>query len=74
MPFANFCPSILKHTDLPFLASQIAPRPIVIAGCIDAAGKKLDPPSVQQSYADAVAKGHVTIRPDADWSFADRLA
>ena len=74
VPFANFCPSILKYTDLPLLASQVAPRPIVIAGSIDAAGNKLDPSSVRQAYADAVAKGHVTISSDADWSFQNLLA
>ncbi|HEY2017223.1 MAG TPA: acetylxylan esterase, partial [Bryobacteraceae bacterium] len=37
-PLASLAPDVLRVTDLPEIASSIAPRPVVVAGAIDAAG------------------------------------
>ena len=70
-PFANFCPSILLHTDLPKIISSLAPNKITLAGTVDAIGKTMDVATVRQVYADAAAKGHLKVSADADWTFRD---
>src|SRR5947209_8567877 len=40
-PLANFAVDILRHTDLPQIARSIAPRPVIVAGAVDASGKLL---------------------------------
>jgi cephalosporin-C deacetylase-like acetyl esterase len=37
-PFANFVPDVLRATDLPLIARRLAPRPVVVAGAVDANG------------------------------------
>jgi hypothetical protein len=45
--FGAFVPGLLKHTDLPELAASIAPRRVVLAGAVDAAGKPLEVAAVK---------------------------
>ena len=40
-PFANFLPNVLSATDLPEIAHSIAPRPVIVAGAVDASGRLL---------------------------------
>jgi len=40
-PFANFVPNVLRATDLPEIARSIAPRPVIVAGAVGAAGRLL---------------------------------
>ena len=49
-PFANFVPGVLRATDLPEIARRIAPRPVVVAGAVDASGHVV--PKAQSPYAD----------------------
>ena len=44
VPFASFAPNFLRHTDLPEVAATVAPRRIVLAGTVNAAGDRMDPP------------------------------
>ena len=52
-PFGNFVPDLLLHADLPDLASAIAPRRMVLAGAVDAAGVRLAAAEVQAEYRNA---------------------
>jgi len=63
-PLGNFVPDVLRHTDLPGLAAAIAPRRVVLAGAVDAAGRKLPVAEVRGEYGAA----NVDVRPDAVWS------
>jgi hypothetical protein len=72
--FGNFCFSILRHTDLPSIVAELAPRKVTMAGAVDATGNALDLAAVRQVYRDAEAKGHITLRPTADWQFRELLA
>jgi dienelactone hydrolase len=40
-PFANFVPNVLAAADLPEIARSVAPRPVIVAGAVDAAGRLL---------------------------------
>ncbi len=71
VPFANFCPSILLHTDLPKIVSNLAPAKITLAGTVDPIGKTMDAAAVRQVYGDAAVKGHLTVSADPDWTFRD---
>jgi dienelactone hydrolase len=59
-PLANFAPDALRYTDLPEIARSIAPRPVTVAGALDALGKPV--PRAQAPYSD--------YREDAAWDFA----
>ncbi|HXB71989.1 MAG TPA: acetylxylan esterase [Candidatus Acidoferrales bacterium] len=59
-PLANFVPDVLRYADLPEIARSIAPRPVIVAGAVDASGKAL--PRAQAPYAD--------FRQDSAWDFA----
>jgi len=72
-PFSNFCMSMLKHADLPEIVSGIAPRKIVVSGPVDGSGKKVNIEAVRDTYRDAIKKGHLTLREQADWSFGEWL-
>jgi dienelactone hydrolase len=61
-PFGNFAPSLLLHTDLPDLASAMAPRRLVLAGAVDANGGKLTVADVRAEYRSAA---NVEVRPEA---------
>ena len=65
--FANFVPNLLRHTDLPELAAQIAPRLVTLAGTVNAAGNTLEAAAVKRIYA---AAGNVIARDQADWDVA----
>jgi hypothetical protein len=67
VPFSNFVPSILRHKDLPEIAASITPRPVLMAGVVDAKGDRMDPDEVHRIYR---AAGNVTIRPEALWDEA----
>jgi dienelactone hydrolase len=40
-PLANFVPDVLRATDLPEIARSIAPRPVIVAGAVNASGRLL---------------------------------
>jgi hypothetical protein len=63
-PFGNFVPRILNHTDLPVLVAQLAPRRVVLAGVVDAAGSRMDPAKVRQLYARA---SNVEVKLEQEW-------
>lgn len=65
--FANFIPDILASTDLPDVVAGLAPRKVVIAGAVDAAGSSATPRAV---YSAALQRGHLELREKADWSAA----
>ena len=64
--FANFVPGLLRHTDLPDVAASLAPRPVTLAGTVDAEGRAMESAAVHGVYSG----GHVTIRDKADWDIA----
>ena len=49
-PLANFVPGFLRHTDLPQVAAGIAPRKVILAGMVDAAGRSLDAAAVHAEW------------------------
>jgi hypothetical protein len=61
--FANFVPNLLRHTDLPDVAASLAPRPVTLAGTVDASGSAMASAAVRGIYSG----GHVTVRDKADW-------
>ena len=68
--FANFVPNILAHTDLPDLIAGLAPRRVLIGGAVDAKGAVHSIPVARGIYGAALARGHVDLREQADWSSA----
>jgi dienelactone hydrolase len=70
-PFGNFVPHWLEHTDLPDLARSMAPTRLVLAGAVDAAGRKRPPEEVRQEYGNAP---NVRVLPDPRWSPESLLA
>jgi hypothetical protein len=64
-PFGNFVPHWLEHTDLPDLARSMAPTRLVLAGAVDAAGRKRALEEVRQEYGNAP---NVRVLPDPRWS------
>jgi dienelactone hydrolase len=69
-PLGNFVPNLLLHTDLPELASSMAPRRIVLAGAVDAAGGRLSAEAVRTEYGNA---GHIDVRPAPTWTMEAML-
>lgn len=63
-PLANFVFGLLRETDLPQLARSIAPRRLILAGAVDAAGKTLDIASVRRIWEPA---GNVELREAPAW-------
>ena len=63
-PFANIVPRMLHHTDLPQLASHVSPRPITLAGTVDAGGRKLGVGEVKKIYGDLA---DLKVLPEATW-------
>ena len=70
-PFGNFVPHLLEHTDLPDLARSMAPTRLVLAGAVDAAGRRRAPGEVRQEYGNAP---NVQVLPDPQWSPESILA
>jgi dienelactone hydrolase len=66
-PLANFVPRLLFEMDLPQLARAVAPRRVILAGAVGAAGEILDEDSVRRLYQ---AAPHVEVRPHASWGAA----
>jgi hypothetical protein len=61
-PLANFQPGGLLTTDLPFIAQTLAPRRLIVAGSVDAAGKMAPAAKVRELYG-----ADVDIRPEPAW-------
>jgi dienelactone hydrolase len=61
-PLGNFVPNLLLHADLPDLATAIAPRRMVLAGAVDAAGARLPAADVHAEYGNAA---NVEVRSEA---------
>jgi len=59
-PLANFAPDVLRFTDLSQIAASVAPRPVIVAGVVDAMGQPA--PRSQARYAD--------YREEPKWDFA----
>jgi cephalosporin-C deacetylase-like acetyl esterase len=47
---ANFLPGILDHTDLPEITAQSAARKVILAGMLDAGGRRLPVDEVKKAY------------------------
>jgi hypothetical protein len=63
VPFGNFVPRLLLHTDLPEIARDLAPRPLCLAGVVGPAGEPVPEPELRRLYSGT----HITIRPRAQW-------
>jgi len=48
--FSNFLFGILRHTDLPQIASSLAPRPVTLANCVDGRGAVLAEDKLRDVY------------------------
>lgn len=66
-PLANIVPRLLEKTDLPQLARAIAPRRVILAGAVGAAGETMSEESVRRLYQEAP---NVEVRPHAAWGAA----
>jgi hypothetical protein len=55
----------MRHTDLPEVAASVAPRRVILAGVIDAAGRKMDIGAVTRIYASAHS---VQTLPEGAWN------
>lgn len=67
VPFVNFVPHVLEHTDLPEVAASLAPRRVILAGALNASGAAIDADEVRRLYAQA---GNVEVRGEALWDLA----
>jgi hypothetical protein len=67
--FANFVPRLLLHTDLPAVAASMAPRPLTLAGPVNASGRALAADAVRKMYDSA----NVTLAPQATWNLETLL-
>ena len=63
--FANFVPGLLRHTDLPEVIAGLAPRPVTVAGSVDATGRLAPENVVNAAYKTA---GNVRIVARGEWS------
>ncbi|MCS6951548.1 MAG: hypothetical protein RMK57_03350 [Bryobacterales bacterium] len=64
-PRANFLSRILRHTDLPQVASSLTPRRMILAGPVDGQGRAARAEEVRALYSDAP---NVEVRPTPDWT------
>jgi len=64
---ADFIPGILVHTDLPEIAAAFAPRRVVIAGAVNAAGMSHTVEEARGIFATALGREGFEIRRGADW-------
>jgi hypothetical protein len=67
-PFANFVPAILEHTDLPEMATRLAPRRVMVAGLVDGSGEPLNLEAVRNVYKSSLEGGHLNISEGLDWN------
>ena len=56
-------PDVLLHTDLPEIAASLAPRPVCLAGAVNAAGERMETAKVRALYPGA----HIDVRDRALW-------
>jgi dienelactone hydrolase len=70
-PFGNFVPHWLEHIDLPELARSMGRTRLVLAGAVDAAGRKRASEAVRQEYGNAP---NARVLPDPQWSPESILA
>src|SRR5260370_33190590 len=63
--FANFVPGLLRHTDLPEVIAGLAPRPVILAGSVDATGRPAPDGVVNAAYKSAA---NVRIVARGEWS------
>ncbi len=73
-PFANFVPNLLKHTDLPAIASSLAPRRLIMAGTVDGAGERVPAGKLQGIYAAAHASGTLSILESPGWTAEELIS
>jgi hypothetical protein len=62
-PLANFAWDLYSLTDLPPLAAEAAPRPVHLAGMVDAANKPVDLTSLRRIYSTP----DITLSAQARW-------
>lgn len=55
VPLDSIVPSLLQHADMPDLAASLAPRPVQLAGAVDAYNRALSEKQMRQAYAPAIA-------------------
>ena len=65
---ADFIPGVLAHTDLPEIAATFAPRRVVIAGAVNAAGVSHTLEEARSIYAAALRREGFELRGRAEWS------
>ncbi len=65
---ADFVPGILAHTDLPEIAASFAPRRLIIAGAVNAAGASHTLEEARGIYAAALRREGFELRGGAEWS------
>jgi dienelactone hydrolase len=63
-PFANFVPGIAGYMDLPEIVRAVAPKKVVLAGTVNAAGRMLGPTVERKMYEGA---DHVVVLDRAAW-------
>jgi hypothetical protein len=63
--FANFAPNLLHHTDLPEVIAGLSPRPVTLAGPVDATGGPAPESAVNAAYKGA---GNVRVSARGEWS------
>jgi hypothetical protein len=66
--FADFIPGILAHTDLPEIAATFAPRRLVIAGAVNAAGASHTIEEARGIYGAALRREGFELRGRAEWN------
>ncbi len=62
-PLSSFVPGVLLHTDLPRIADSLAPRRVILAGTVDAAGETMEVAAVRRLYSSP----HIEVRDRGPW-------
>jgi dienelactone hydrolase len=68
-PFANFVPGILQHTDLPQIASSLAPRRVVLANVVNGANRPMPVEEVRRAYVSP----NIEVQDKPAWEFSELL-
>ena len=68
VPFSNFVPDILLHTDMPDLVAALAPRRVMLSGVVDARGIPLKTDQVKDAYGAAGQSAHLAIGERSEWT------
>jgi hypothetical protein len=69
-PFACFLPGVLLHTALPEVAASLGPRPVRLAGAVNAAGATMDMAAVRKIYGN---RRHLSVTAEARWDLESLL-